>query len=400
MEALAITTRPKVWDEVIGQDRAVRVLQGIFKRGKFNPRALIMEGPHGTGKTSMGYIAAKAMMCVGGDPLGCGKCASCLVFQEHPEAHPEFKEVDAASYSGVNEARRIVEEATELPALGRVRVVLIDEAHRLSREAWDVYLKPLEAVDSKCVFIFSTTDSQKIPKTVKSRSVVIPFGRVATELIHGLLVSVSARSGLDYEMDGLKALAKAARGHVRDALVMLDKVSGIGRVTKELVDTIVDTSYSDQAARVWINLIANDLPKAASILDEMSRTQPPAKAIQEMFATYGRAVFGDPNFSPEEQKRYGRIKQGFPDPARVTDILLKWTGSERIPADALPIFAYELHSLWTRTDTRVTLDMSPLPKPAASQSPAPSISAPAAPPAKMDDIMRTLNAVTIKRPTK
>jgi DNA polymerase-3 subunit gamma/tau len=253
VEAISIVQRPKTWDEIIGQDRALRVLKDILRNGKFAPRAIILEGPYGVGKTTTGYITAKALMCIGDNKLGCGVCASCLVFQEHADAHPEFREVDAASHSGVGETRKLVEEAMELPTLSKTRVILIDEAHRLSGEAWDVYLKPLEQIDTKAVFIFATTDAKRIPAKIRSRCVVIRFSRVALDIMTGYLVSIASKMQLDYELDGLKLLARAAKGHIRSALILLDKVSAMGKVTKELAASVVDTSYSDMAlnSSIW-----------------------------------------------------------------------------------------------------------------------------------------------------
>ena len=345
MESLAITERPTRWAQVVGQDRAVKVLQSILEHGKFLPRGVILEGPYGTGKTTIGYILARALMCTGGDPLGCGKCASCMAFDESPESHPEFREIDAACFSGVDAARRVLAETLELPSLGRTRVVLIDEAHKLSEAAWTVYLKPLEQLNTTCVFIFATTDGTKIPPTIRSRCSKIPLNKVPSDVILGLLVSIASRSGKDYEMDGLKLIARSARGHVRDALDRLDTAAGQGKITYDLVSTLVDTAYEEHALNVLLYVAGNRLPEAITTLDTMACMRPAGKVIGEVFAAYGRAVFGGEEFTPDEAKRYNAVKAHFDSPAPVTALLLKWSTTDRIPTDALPLFALELHQL-------------------------------------------------------
>jgi len=168
--------RPGYWTSVIGQDRVVKVLTStLTKSSKRISLGWLFEGVHGVGKTTVGYIMARALMCHV-DPLGCSphsqhKCPSCEIFDETDghTTHPDFMELDAASHSGVVEAREIVQIAESLPTIGRYRVVLIDEVHRLSRDSWDVYLKPLERVGSQTIFIFVTNDSFKIPRTIRSR---------------------------------------------------------------------------------------------------------------------------------------------------------------------------------------------------------------------------------------
>ena len=392
MEALSITTRPRRWEEIVGQDRAVRELKSILRHGRFLPKVVILEGPHGTGKTSTGYVASRAMLCTGDDPLGCGKCPSCLVFDEHADAHPEFKEIDAASNSGVDAARRIVEEAQELPSLGKTRVVMIDEAHRLSRDAWDVYLKPLEQLDLKCVFLFSTTDATKIPKTIKSRACRVQFNRVGFDVISGLLVALAARSGLDYEMDGLKLIARASKGHVRDALMLMDMVASLGKVTTELVRTAIDTSYEDQALNVLIHLGAGRLQGAIQALDEMARTKPPVQAVEAVFQAYGKAIFPGDDLTPDELRRYNAVKACFSVPAPVTAVLLKWSSADRIPADALPLFAYELSAV-----SGAEPPATATPAARSTPRPAPVAAAPAATPTvSTKDLTQLLGATVVK----
>ena len=392
MDALSITTRPRRWEEIVGQDRAVRDLKGLLRHGKFLPKVVILSGPHGTGKTSTGYVAARAMLCTGDDPLGCGKCPSCLVFDEHPDAHPEFKEIDAASNSGVDAARRIVEEATELPSLGRTRVVVIDEAHRLSRDAWDVYLKPLEQLDRRCVFFFVTTDTTKIPQTIKSRACIIPFSRVSVEAITGLLVNLSSKNHLDYEMDGIRLLARAAKGHVRDAIMSLDVVATIGKVTKDLVRSVLDSSYEDMALNTLIHLAAGRRAEAIKALDEMARTKPAVQAIEALFTAYGKAVFPGDDLTTEELRRYTTVKTCFPDPGAATTVFLKWSAADRIPADALPLFAYELSNLCGSEALTPRPTSRPTPQP-VTPAPVPSPTAPTT-----LEITALLGATVLKKP--
>ena len=365
--ALAITARPRIWDEIIGQDRAIGVLKSILQGGRFTPRGFVLEGPHGVGKTSTALILARALMCTGGDPLGCGACPSCVGFSAEVDGHPDFREVDGASYSGVAQARQIVDEAVELPGIAKTRVLLIDEAHRLSREAWDVYLKPLEQPMASCAFIFATTDAKRIPATILSRCCIIRFSRVATAVLADYLSAIAARRGLDCESSGLKLLARASKGHVRDALGLLDKVASMGRVTKALAETVIDTSYSDMALNALIHLAAGQVPAALKVLDEMARTQPVSRAIAEVFAAYGRSVFGDPAAPEEEQQRLKVVGSSFVSHAKMTEVMIKWSSSDRIPVDALPLFAHELHSLRASThEPKATL---PPPPPAPVETP-------------------------------
>lgn len=370
---LALSDRPRAWDQIVGQPRAVEVLRSILTKGRFSPKGIILEGPSGVGKTTTAYVTARTLMCTGDSPLGCGSCPSCQTFDaspDHPEHHPDVTMVDGASYSGVEAARRIVDAAMDLPVMGKARVVIVDEAHRLSQEAWDVYLAPMENQALRCVFLFCTTAPHRIPKTIKGRCCRVPFTKVSTDAIAGLLVVIATRHEIAFEIDGVKAIARASKGHVRDAVQMLDKVASVGKVTRDLVTSTIDLALPDMAMSVLIKIATARLVDACHDLDAICRGYGSGKAVEEVFAAFGRAMFGDPEATEDEALRYQTLKRHFPDPAAVTGTLLKWSATDRIPSDALPLFAHEMaqHVDTERTERPKSQPAEPLP-PRASTTP-------------------------------
>lgn len=358
---LNITERPRDWDHIVGQDRAVRILRKMFSQTRSRPKGLIFEGPTGVGKTTTARIAARSFLCSDQTNPGCGKCESCLTFDARAEHHPDLTAVDAASNSGVDAARIITGLAQELPALGNRRVIIVDEAHRLSREAWDVYLAPLEDRDSRCVFLFCTTEPHRIPRTIRGRCACLPFPKVSSEAMLGLLVALCTQNNIDYELDGLRSVVRAAKGHVRDAVLLTDTVATLGAVTKEAVLSTADLTLSDSALEVWIHLAAGRTTEAYRCLDSMARGWGATRAIEEMFTIYGRANVGsDPDTTVEEARRFEAIRARFCDVAATTAILLRWSTPERIPADALVLFGHDL--------AQVVVIPTPNTKPAAGPS--------------------------------
>src|SRR5271157_2850928 len=218
-----ITYRPKNWNQVVGQDRAIRLLQTILAHGRLLPRGFIFEGSYGSGKTSTAYLTARALMCQTPGSLGCGTCQSCQVIDSQGidgQDVMDFKEIDAAQNSGVEHARQIAAPdgwGEAPPSLARRRVTIIDEAHRLSPNAWDVYLKPLEQKTDYSTYIFVSSDGKAIPSTIRSRCTRVRFNRVAEEVIFGLLMATAARDKTPYDIEALKLIAQRSEGAPRIA---------------------------------------------------------------------------------------------------------------------------------------------------------------------------------------
>lgn len=393
---LAIEGRPTSWDQIVGQERPVRLLRSILKRGRFNPRGFILEGPSGVGKSSTARVIARSLMCTGDDPLGCGKCPSCLMFAQSPEQHPDFLSVDAASNAGVESARSLATSALEIPVVGKTRVIVVDEAHRMSQEAWDVFLAPLERPELACTFIFCTTAGQKIPKTIRGgRCCRVPFSLVSTEGIVGLLVVTCSKHNIPYEMDGLRQIARASRGHVRDAVSLLDKVADTGTVTKDAVRLCADVTLPTLALNTLVHIAAERMTEAVNEVDALVRASSPAKAVEELFSAFGRAVLGDSEATEEEARRYTALRLRFPDVPTVTSTLLRWSATERVPADAIPLLIYEL-------DTQVVVPgeapATPAPSPVRSEPEAATPAVSSGPrKASPEDVARLLGGKLVNR---
>jgi DNA polymerase-3 subunit gamma/tau len=352
-----ISQRPKDWNQIVGQDRVVRILQAALRNPKFMVRGFIFRGPYGVGKTTVAYILARALLCKGADPLGCGKCQSCRIIDSGGiDQHADFYEVDAASTttdpkfkSGVEAAHEILDRTEAVPSYGRRRVTIIDEAQRLSPEAWDVFLKPLEQGTTNAIFIFVSNEADKIKAAMRSRCHQLAFDRVSnTQTMIGFLARVAAENQINYELDGLKLIARYAKGIVRDAVQWLNSAAQLGGVTVQNVQDVIDTSLEDAVVALLKVIASRDKTAAIKLADEVALKAPPSEIIKTMASVYGRAVF-----SAADNELHG-IYTGLPTIGEVSGILIKWSTAQNMPADVLPLIAYQL--LGTKGgDTRIKL---------------------------------------------
>ena len=238
-QALYRRYRPQTPAEVLGQDHVVRALTGAIRDGRLH-HAFLFCGPRGTGKTSTARILAKMVNCERGPTAEpCGECSQCVAIREG--THLDVVEIDAASHGGVEDARELREKAPTAPVQGREKVYIIDEAQRLSREAFDALLKVFEEPPPGVRFVLATTEPHKMPATIVGRSQRFDFRRFGLETLTGQLTTIAAAEGATLTEEAAHAIARQAEGSSRDALSLLDQARVLGGTTidEEVVRTLL-----------------------------------------------------------------------------------------------------------------------------------------------------------------
>ena len=250
-KALYRKWRPMIFDDVMGQDYIVTVLKNQIASGKIG-HAYLFTGSRGTGKTTCANIFSKAVNCLcnnGGDP--CLECDNCKAIQNGSAI--DVVEIDAASHTGVDNIREIIEESVYLPAVCKYRVYIIDEVHMLSTSAFNALLKIMEEPPAHIIFILATTEVHQVPVTIISRCQRFDFSRIEDSLIIEQLLKVSDGEGINLESDAAAVIARLADGGMRDALSLLDQCASFdNNVTREVV-----SSVSGQADRSFILKISD-----------------------------------------------------------------------------------------------------------------------------------------------
>jgi DNA polymerase-3 subunit gamma/tau len=225
-DSLAARYRPRTFAEVAGQDMIRAVLSRATAEDCPAP-AYLFSGTRGVGKTTIARIFASALNCARAPvPEPCNECPQCLrVIQG---AHVDVAEIDGASNNSVEDARALRETTGYAPMEGRYRIFIIDEAHMLSRHAFNALLKTLEEPPPRVVFIFATTEAHKFPITIVSRCQHFVFRHLSEDALHTRLAVVLGKEGLAFEEDAVRLIARRAAGSVRDSMSLLDQVLALG----------------------------------------------------------------------------------------------------------------------------------------------------------------------------
>jgi len=225
-QVLARKWRPRKFAELVGQEHVVRALTNALDSGRMH-HAYLFTGTRGVGKTTIARIFAKSLNCERGESADpCGECAVCTAVDAG--RFVDLLEIDAASNTGVDDVREVIENAQYAPARGRFKVYLVDEVHMLSKPAFNALLKTLEEPPPHVKFLLATTDPQKLPVTVLSRCLRFNLKRLLPDQIAGQMRHILGAEHIEYEDPALAELARAADGSLRDGLSLLDQAIAYG----------------------------------------------------------------------------------------------------------------------------------------------------------------------------
>lgn len=272
--ALARKYRPQNFEDLLGQDALVQTLTNAIKNNRLH-HAYILTGIRGVGKTTTARLIARAINCIGPDGKGgptihpCGECENCKAIAA--DRHIDVIELDAASKTGVDDIREILDGVRYKPVNARYKVYIIDEVHMLSKNAFNALLKTLEEPPAHVKFIFATTEIRQVPVTILSRCQRFDLQRLSVEILTGLFEKVLKSENITFEPQALQMVARAADGSARDGLSMLDQaiVLGNGKIDTQTVKNMLGLADRQQSFALYEKLLEGNVAEVLQGLQNM-----------------------------------------------------------------------------------------------------------------------------------
>ncbi|HWK36185.1 DNA polymerase III subunit gamma/tau [Sphingomonas sp.] len=354
---LARKYRPQTFSALIGQDAMVTTLGNAIRRDRL-AHAFLLTGVRGVGKTSTARLIAKALNCIGPDGQGgptidpCGECDPCRAIAEG--RHIDVIEMDAASHTGIDDIREIIEASRYAAVSARYKIYIIDEVHMLSKAAFNGLLKTLEEPPAHVKFLFATTEVNKVPVTVLSRCQRFDLKRIPAELLAAHFAHVVEAEGVEAEPDALALIARAAEGSARDGLSILDQAIAHagqegGAVGADAVRDMLGLSDRGAIRALFDHLLAGDAAAAlAGLRQQYDLGVDPAAVLKTLLETVHGVTLAklgaDMSASQpaEESEAFAgwAAELGFPALHRLWQLLLK--GHDEVARAALPIETAEM----------------------------------------------------------
>ena len=289
-EVTATRKRPQDFESLIGQEFVVSTLENAIREGKI-AHAYLFSGPRGVGKTSSARLLAKALNCENGPTAHpCGKCDSCINITKGSSV--DVIEIDGASNNGVDAVRAIKEEVAFPPQSSRYKIYIIDEVHMLSISAFNALLKTIEEPPEYAIFIFATTEIQKVPQTIRSRCQQFHFQLISQENIVKCLKSAASDLNIEADENALYWIAKEAAGSMRDSYTLFDQVAAFseGHITLEKIREKLGLASADAISSILKSSYAGDAKSALETLDGLFMQGANENQIVKDFSSYIRTM--------------------------------------------------------------------------------------------------------------
>jgi len=275
---LAIKYRPKSFETLMGQEVLAKTLSSAIINDRI-ASAYLLTGIRGVGKTTSARIIATAINCekpnINGNKIeACGECANCMAVKGGN--HPDIIEIDAASRTSVDDVRQIIESSEYKSFLGRYKVFIIDEVHMISKNAFNALLKTLEEPPRNVLFIFATTEVNKIPITILSRCQRFDLRRLSAAEIASLLTGISGKENIKFEEEAISLIASKSEGSARDSISMLDQASLLatahnnGLISLDLVREMLAVTSLDLVIEFIENILSQDVDKVLALISKVS----------------------------------------------------------------------------------------------------------------------------------